>query len=125
MRIDKWLWAVRIFKTRSISRTACSKGKIKINGKSVKPSYSITVKTIIDVRKRYINHRYEVIDLIDKRVNAKLVNNYLNDITPKEEIIKNEINFSLSTFRTKNIKGRPTKKDRRQMDKIKSKIENI
>ncbi len=125
IRIDKWLWAVRIFKTRSIARTACTKGKIKINGKSVKPSYNITVKTIIDIRKRYINHRYEVIDLIDKRVNAKLVKKYLNDLTPEEEIIKNKINFSLSTFRTKNMKGRPTKKDRRQMDKIKSQIENI
>ena len=91
----------------------------------MKPSYNITVKTIIDIRKRYINHRYEVIDLIDKRVNAKLVKKYLNDLTPEEEIIKNEINFSLSTFRTKNMKGRPTKKDRRQMDKIKSQIENI
>ena len=125
IRIDKWLWAVRIYKTRSSARQACSKGKVKINGKGMKPSYCISIKMIIDVKKRYINHKFKVIDLIDKRVGAKLVQNYLIDLTPEEEIKKNKVNFTLPTYTTKNLKGRPTKKHRREMEKIKSKFENI
>tara|TARA_Y100001970_G_scaffold285582_1_gene405751 strand:- start:116 stop:502 length:387 start_codon:yes stop_codon:yes gene_type:complete len=122
IRIDKWLWAVRIFKTRSKSREACLKGKIKINGKSVKPSFNIEVKMNIEVKKRFITYSYDVIGLTDKRVGAKLIDNFILDKTPEEELIKNKINYSLPTFRTKTMKGRPTKKERRDMEKIKSKF---
>ena len=124
IRIDKWLWAVRIYKTRSSARDACLKGKIKIEGKSVKPSYSIEVKLIIEVRKKIICHKFKVIKLIDKRIGAKLLHEYLIDLTPQEEIEKNKINFSLRTYKTKTMKGRPTKKERRDMEKIKSTFDN-
>ena len=124
IRIDKWLWSVRIFKTRTKAREACLKGKIKINGKSVKPSFMLEVKMNIEVKKRFINYQYNVIGLTDKRVGAKLINNFLIDNTPEEELIKNKINFSLSSYRTKTMKGRPTKKERRDMEKIKSKLNN-
>ena len=125
IRIDKWLWAVRIFKTRAKAREACLKSKIKINDKSVKPSFLISVKMNITVKKRFINYKYHVISLTDKRVGAKLLSNYLIDNTPEEELIKNNINFSLQTYRSKNMKGRPTKKERRDMEKIKSQFGDI
>jgi len=120
IRIDKWLWAVRIFKTRTKSREACLKGKIKINGKSVKPSFNIEVKMNIIVKKKFVTYSYDVIGLTEKRVGAKLVYNYMIDKTPEQELMKNKINFALPTFRTKKMKGRPTKKERRDMEKIKS-----
>ena len=122
IRIDKWLWAVRIYKTRTNSREACLKGKIKINGKSVKPSFNIEVKMNIIVKKKFVSYSYDVIGLTDKRVGAKLVDNYMIDKTPEEELIKNKVNLLLPTFRTKTMKGRPTKKERRDMEKIKSKF---
>ena len=125
IRIDKWLLAVRIFKTRAKAREACLKSKIKINDKSVKPSFLISVKMNITVKKRFINYKYHVIGLTDKRVGAKLLSNYLIDNTPEEELIKNNINFSLQTYRSKNMKGRPTKKERRDMEKIKSQFGDI
>ena len=70
IRIDKWLWAVRIFKTRTKSREACLKGKIKINGKSVKPSFNIEVKMNIIVKKKFVTYSYDVIGLTEKRVGA-------------------------------------------------------
>jgi len=125
IRIDKWLWAVRIYKTRSKAREACLKGKIKINGKSVKPSFTVSVKMDIGVKKRFINYKYNVLGLTDKRVGAKLLDNFLIDNTPEEELIKNKINLSMPTYRTKTMKGRPTKKERRDMEKIKSKFGDI
>ena len=125
IRIDKWLWAVRIYKTRAKAKEACLKGKIKINGKSVKPSFIVSVKMDIEVKKRFINYKYNVIGITDKRVGAKLLNDFVINKTSEEELIKNKINFSMPTYRTKTMKGRPTKKDRREMEKIKSKFGDI
>ena len=84
MRIDKYLWATRYFKTRSIATDACKKGKIKINDKNVKPSKEIFIGEKITVRKNQINYKVEVLDIPPSRVGAKLVDLYRRDITPKE-----------------------------------------
>ena len=115
IRIDKWLWAVRIFKTRTLATQSCIGGKVKINGKKIKPSYLIKPNDIISVRKKYINFMYKVLNIIDNRVSAKIAKECVEDITPEEEKIK--IKFE-SAFTNYTSKGRPTKKDRRQLEKF-------
>ncbi len=116
MRVDKFLWCVRYFKTRSIATEACRQGKIKINGASVKPSREVYPTDKVTVRKNQINYEIEVLDLPTSRVGAKLVNLYINDITPKEAFEKLELlKYSRDYYRKKGT-GRPTKKDRRDID---------
>ena len=88
IRIDKWLWAVRIFKTRPISTDACNSGKVKIDGKSIKPSRSIKLNEIITVQKGIVKFVYEVSGLIEKRVSAKIASENVNDLTSTEEKFK-------------------------------------
>jgi len=116
MRVDKYLWCVRYFKTRSIATTACKKGQVKINGVAVKPSRDVYATDKIEVRKNQINYKVEVLDLPPSRVGAKLVSIYLTDITPKENLEKLDLlNYSKDYYRKKGV-GRPTKKDRRELD---------
>lgn len=116
MRIDKYLWCIRIFKTRNIATEACKKGHIKIDQSTVKPSKEIYGNEIITVRKNQINHLIEVIDIPESRVGAKLVSLYRKDITPKEEYEKLDLlKYSKDYYRKKGT-GRPTKKDRRDID---------
>lgn len=116
MRVDKFLWSVRYFKTRSIATEACRQGKVKINNAAVKPSREVYPTDKIAVRKNQINYELEVLDLPPSRVGAKLVNLYINDITPKEAIEKLELlRYSQDYYRKKGT-GRPTKKDRREID---------
>lgn len=116
MRVDKFLWCVRYFKTRSIATNACKKGHVKINGDSVKPSRDVFPTDKIEVRKNQINYKIEVIDLPPSRVGAKLVNIYITDITPKENLEKLDLlKYSKDYYRKKGT-GRPTKKDRRDID---------
>ena len=116
MRIDKYLWCIRVFKTRSIATTACKKGQVKILGISVKPSKDIFGDELILVRKNQINYQIKVLDLPESRVGAKLVDLYRKDLTPKEEFEKTALlKFSKDYYRKKGA-GRPTKKDRRDID---------
>jgi ribosome-associated heat shock protein Hsp15 len=116
MRVDKYLWCVRYFKTRSIATTACKKGQVKINGVAVKPSRDVYATDKIEVRKNQINYIIEVLDLPPSRVGAKLVSIYLTDITPKENLEKLDLlKYSKDYYRKKGS-GRPTKKDRRELD---------
>lgn len=116
MRVDKFLWCVRYFKTRSIATDACKQGKIRVNGSVVKPSREVYPTDKLTVRKNQINYQVEVLDLPPSRVGAKLVNLYINDVTPKEEFAKLELlKFSQDYYRKKGT-GRPTKKDRRELD---------
>lgn len=89
MRIDKYLWCIRVFKTRSIATTACKKGQVKIDGKSIKPSKEVFGNELIVVRKNQINYQIKVLNLPESRVGAKLVDQYRKDVTPKEEFEKN------------------------------------
>lgn len=116
MRVDKFLWCVRYFKTRSIATNACKQGKVKMDGSSVKPSKEVFPADKIMVRKNQIDYQLEVLDLPPSRVGAKLVNIYVNDVTPKEAFEKMELlKYSKDYYRKKGT-GRPTKKDRRDID---------
>lgn len=116
MRVDKFLWCVRYFKTRSIATNACKKGHVKINGDSVKPSRDVFPTDKIEVRKNQINYKIEVLDLPPSRIGAKLVSIYITDITPKENLEKLDLlKYSKDYYRKKGT-GRPTKKDRRDID---------
>ncbi|MGJ8743191.1 RNA-binding S4 domain-containing protein [Polaribacter sp.] len=116
MRIDKYLWCIRVFKTRSLATTACKKGQVKIDLKSVKPSRDIYGDEQIMVRKNQINYQLKVLDIPESRVGAKLVDLYRKDITPKEAFEKTELlKFAKDYYRKKGT-GRPTKKDRRDID---------
>lgn len=116
MRVDKFLWCVRYFKTRSIATHACRQGKVKIDGTNVKPSREVYPTDQLTIRKNQIDYKIEVLDLPPSRVGAKLVNLYVNDVTPKEAFEKLELlKYSKDYYRKKGT-GRPTKKDRRDID---------
>ena len=116
MRIDKYLWHTRYFKTRNIASTACKKGQVKINGQVAKPSREVYPTDKIIVRKNQINHQFTVLDIAKNRVGAKLVDIYRKDTTPKEAFENEELlKYSKSYYRKKGM-GRPTKKDRREID---------
>jgi len=118
IRIDKFLWAVRIFKTRSLASDACRKGRILINNLQVKPSRVVTKNETIIVKKLPVVFTYEVIEPVGKRVSAKLVADFIRDITTEEEKIKSvKGNLAVIGYRTKGT-GRPTKKERRTIDKL-------
>lgn len=119
-RIDKYLWAVRIFKTRALSAEACKKGRVMIGDMSVKPSRSIKPGETVTVRRAPVNYTYKVLDPIQKRVGAKLVENFIEDITPQEELDKLTMKDDFYVSRDRGT-GRPTKKERRLLDKLKRK----
>ncbi len=125
MRIDKYLWCIRTFKTRSLATTACKKGQVKIDNKNIKPSKEIFGGELILVRKNQINYQIKVLDLPESRVGAKLVDLYRKDITPKEEFQKNELLKYAKDYYRKKGTGRPTKKDRRDIDGFTEDTENL
>ena len=116
MRIDKYLWCTRYFKTRSIASEACKKGHIKINDKTVKPSKDIFYGEKITVRKNQITYVLEVLDIPKNRVGAKLVDLYRKDITPKEAFANQDLLKFAKNYYRKKGEGRPTKKDRRDIE---------
>jgi ribosome-associated heat shock protein Hsp15 len=118
VRIDKWMWATRIFKTRTIATEACKKNRVMINGVSVKPSRMIKLGDVIQVRKPPVMFSFKVAGLTERRMGAKLVSEYLENITPPEEYEILEMN-KISGFvnRAKGL-GRPTKKDRRELEQF-------
>ena len=120
-RIDKWLWIVRIYKTRSIATEACAGGKVKIEGNTVKASRMVRKGDIIQVRKRVIKYEYKVLKIAEKRMGAKLVPDFLEDITPEEELDKLESAHKQPIQTREKGQGRPTKKERRVMDKVRDK----
>ena len=116
MRIDKYLWCIRYYKTRTIATTACKKGQVKVNSDVVKPSREVYPLDIITLRKNQINYSLKVNDIPESRVGAKLVDLYRTDITPKEAFAaKDLLKYSKDYYRKKGT-GRPTKKDRRDID---------
>ena len=124
MRIDKFLWSVRIYKTRSLASKACTAGKVKLNEKAIKPSKSIATGNIFSVKKGPVEFRFQIKSLLKNRVGAKLVEDYLENITPKDELEKLEmIRLRYNLYRAKGL-GRPTKKDRREMDSFFPENEN-
>jgi len=118
MRIDKYLWCIRYYKTRNNATEACRKGHIKMNGETAKPSKTVFNNENILVRKNQINYELQVLDIPSNRVGAKLVDLYRKDVTPVEEFKKLELlKYSKDYYRKKGT-GRPTKKDRRDLDEL-------
>ena len=113
MRIDLFLWYTRIFKSRTIASNSCKKGHIKIDGKSVKPSFDVFNGSFFSVKKKQILHNFYIKDLPSSRVGAKIVDLYLKDLTPQSENEKKEI--LLKTKNNFKFKGKPSKKERRDI----------
>jgi len=118
VRIDKYLWAIRVFKTRTDATDACKGGKVRLNGQDVKPSKVLRIGDMISVRKGPVQLSFKVLAFLEKRVGAKLVPDYAENLTPQSEMDK--LKAPVETFFLKRDRGtgRPTKKDRRDMDNL-------
>ena len=116
MRIDKYLWCVRYYKTRTIATQACKKGAVKISKKSVKPTRDVYPGDTIEVRINQIHYQLQVLDLPPNRVGAKLVGIYRSDTTPKEAFENTELLKYAKDYYRKQGTGRPSKKDRRDLE---------
>ena len=118
VRVDKWLWAVRIFKTRTIAADACKKGRVMIDQVAVKPSRNIRVGDVIEVRKAPIIFSFKVLALTDKRMGAKLVPLFMENVTPPEQYEILELNKISGFVDRQRGTGRPTKKERRDLEQF-------
>lgn len=119
VRVDKWLWAVRVFKTRSMATSACKNGKVKIKDQLLKPSAEVKPDDVVQVNKNHLNLELKVLNTLEKRVGAKLVPDFMEDLTPAEEYNKQEIARQINfEYRERGV-GRPTKKQRRDIEKLK------
>lgn len=121
VRVDKWLWSVRIFKSRSMATDACKSGKVKIDDLNIKPSYLLQREEVLQVKKNGFNMVYKVIDLLDRRVAATLAEPCYEDLTPEDELNKYNawyIGKARPEIREKGA-GRPTKRERREIDRFK------
>ncbi len=116
MRIDKYLWATRYYKTRNQAAVACKKGQVRVNSVISKPSKEVFIGEKIQLRKNQINYTLEVLDIPPNRVGAKLVDIYRKDTTPKEAFDNQELLKLAKDHYRKAGTGRPTKKDRRDLD---------
>lgn len=122
VRIDKWLWSVRIFKSRTLATDACKGGKVKVGAASVKPSYQIAENEVVSVKKDGFTFQFRAITLLEKRVGAPIAVTCYEDVTPPDERTKYLAwfqNASPTNEKREKGTGRPTKKDRREMDTFK------
>ena len=118
IRIDKWLWVVRIYKTRSVATEECRKGHVTIGNLPVKPSRSVHIGEIVKVRKSPVVRSFKVLGLAEKRMSAKLTEDFLEDVTPPEEVELKEMQKNMRWITRDKGTGRPTKKDRRELDEF-------
>ena len=115
-RIDKWLWAARIFKTRTIAADACKNGRVAVNGVNVKPSRTVKVGDVVSVRKPPVTFSFRLLKPIEQRVGAKLLPDIYENVTPQDQYDLLEMNRISGFVNRARGTGRPTKRDRRQMD---------
>ena len=115
-RLDKWLWSARIFKTRTIAADACKNGRVAVNDVNVKPSRMVKVGDVISVRKPPVTYSFRILKTIEQRVGAKLLPEIYENITPQDQYDLLEMNRIGGFVGRARGTGRPTKKDRRQMD---------
>ena len=118
VRIDKFLWAVRLFKTRSISAEACKKNRVSMGGQWIKSSRLVKVGEVIEVRVPPITRSYEILDLAEKRMGAKLVSGFIKDVTPVDQLEALELAKMAHNLSRPRGLGRPTKKDRRDLERL-------
>ena len=115
-RIDKWLWAARIFKTRSIAADACKNGRVTIGGVNVKPSHTVKAGETVSVRKPPVTYSFKILKTIEQRVGAKLVPEIYENVTTPDQYELLEMNRISGFVNRARGTGRPTKKDRRALD---------
>ena len=118
IRIDKYLWAIRVFKTRTLATEACDKGRVLIGGQNIKPSRGIKIGDIITVRKPPVVHTYKVTGLLHNRLSAEKVKEFVQELTSEEELQKYQIMRTEAFVLRDRGTGRPTKRERRQIDKL-------
>lgn len=116
VRVDKWLWAVRLFKTRSLATEACKKGKVFINNIPVKPSRALKVGDIIGIKQNPVLYSFKVLALLQNRINAKLVADFREDVTTADQLELIELGKIAAKTGRERGTGRPTKKERRDLD---------
>lgn len=116
VRIDKWLWAVRLFKSRTLAVEACKKGRVFMNNVTIKPSRMIKVDDIIQIKRPPITYSFKVLALTEKRMGAKLVPDFMENVTPKSEYDILEMTKVSGFVDRARGEGRPTKKDRRELE---------
>ncbi|TCO10459.1 RNA-binding S4 domain-containing protein [Natronoflexus pectinivorans] len=116
VRIDKYLWAVRLFKTRSIATEACKKGKVMMDGVTVKSSRTLKPGDIVEIKDPPIIRKYKVLDVAEKRMGAKLTPEYIKEVTSNEELEVMELTRLANKMNRNKGTGRPTKKERRDLD---------
>ena len=117
-RIDKWMWAARIFKTRTIAAEACKKGRISINGSQVKPARMVKPGDVVQVRKPPVTYSFKVLQAIEKRVGAKLVSEIMENVTTPDQYELLEMSKISGFVDRARGTGRPTKKERRDLDEF-------
>ena len=117
-RLDKWLWAARIFKTRTLAADACKNGRVTINGAQAKPSRTVKPGDEVGVRKPPVTYTFRVRQAIEKRVGARLLPDVLENITPPEQLAALELSRISGFVNRAKGTGRPTKKDRRALDEF-------
>ena len=117
-RIDKWLWAARIFKTRSIAADACKNGRVSIGGVNVKPSHSVKAGEVVAVRKPPVTYSFKILKTIEQRVGAKLLPEIYENVTTPDQYELLEMNRISGFVNRARGTGRPTKKDRRALDEF-------
>lgn len=118
VRIDKWMWATHIFKTRTIAAEACKKGRVSVSGTTVKPSRTIKIGDIIQVRKPPVTYSFKVLALTENRMGAKLVPEFLENVTPPEQMEILELSRISGFINRSKGMGRPTKRDSRELKKF-------
>lgn len=122
LRVDKYLWAIRIFKTRSLATDACKAGRVKLNGQNVKPSHVVKIADTYHVQKGVEKKIVEVTALLDRRVDAKTAINFYRDHTPLEETYGYKAMYHAPVLKRDRGAGRPTKKERREIDELKNDV---
>ena len=118
LRIDKYLWSIRLFKTRTLATEACKAGRVKLNGQNIKPSYEVKAGDVYHIQKGIEKKVVKVIALLERRVDAKTAVQFYEDQTPVEETVGYKSVFQAPILKRDRGTGRPTKKDRREIDDL-------
>lgn len=118
VRIDRWLWAVRIFRTRSLAADACRGGKVEIDGENVKPSRGVRIGEKVEVNKEGVLREFRIVQLLEKRVGAKRVAEFAEDLTPPERLEARRETLAQAILKREAGSGRPTKRERRDIERL-------
>jgi ribosome-associated heat shock protein Hsp15 len=124
LRIDKYLWSIRLFKTRSLATDACRAGRVKLDGQNIKPSYLVKIGETFTIQKGIERKVIKVVDLLERRVDAKTAALFYEDLTPIEETHAYKSVFHAPILRRDRGAGRPTKRDRREIDDLQHRLAN-